>query len=389
VFSGGPLVPAAAIGLLGLAATAGRAFMGGARVALFSYLVAFAYWLGIALGALLMVMILRASKARWAIVGRRAMEVMAATLTIFPILFLPIAFGINDLYPWAAPTEALGEEALRLLHHRAVYLNPTFFFIRAGIYFFVWILFSRLFLYWSTRQDHQDEPKLTQRAWTLGAGGLPLVALTLTFAAVDWLMSLGVFYFSSMWGVYYFAGSFVAFIALLILLLNSLQKTESLADVLKTAHWLSFGKLLLAFTCFWAYIAYSQYMLVWVANLPDTIPFILLRNRKGWSFLGWVLVIGHFIVPFLVLLTRWVKMKPQRLAVIATWILVIHYVDLYWVVMPQVRPDEVMLDWSNITALIGVGGVAFAFGTWLLRGRHALAVGDPFLAESLHYEKML
>ncbi len=390
VYSGGSraLIIAVVVGVIGLGLTAVRGFVGGARLALFSYLIAFAYWLGLGLGALVLLMIFHAAKGRWMVVVRRLVEVMAGALAIFPILFIPIALGIDKLYPWAGSTAGLDEESLHLIAHRAPYLNPRFFLVRAALYFSVWILFSQLFLRWSTRQDAGDAPQLTRNAWTLGAGGLPAVGITLTFAAVDWLMSLGVHWFSSMWGVYYFAGSFVGAIALLIILSLVLSRSPSLEGALKTAHWLSLGKFLLAFTCFWAYVAFSQYMLVWIANLPDTIPFLLLRE-KSWSVLGWLLIGGHFAVPFLILLGRAVKMHPSRLALVAGWILLMHYLDLYWVVMPQLRPGEVLLDWSNLSAFAGIGGVSLAFGIWLLRGRHALPVGDPFLEESLSYAKMM
>jgi hypothetical protein len=390
-FSGGPLVPSLVVGAIGLVATGARAFMGsdGLRTALLSYLVAFAYWLGLSLASLLTVMIFRAAKANWSVVARRVFEVMGSTVAIFPLLFLPILLNLKQIYPWAAPNEEMGEEALHLIHHRAVYLNTPFFITRAVIYFFIWILFSQLFLRWSTRQDGENAPQLTQKAWTLGAGGLPVMGLALTFAAIDWLMSLEIFWFSSMWGVYYFAGSFVACMALGILLLQSLSRTPSLDGALKVAHWLSLGKFLLAFTCFWAYVSFSQYMLTWIANLPDAIPFLLKRRAPGWKWAGYALILGHFVIPFLILLSRQTKMKLRRLALVAGWILVIHYVDLYWVVMPQLLTEPSSFDWSNLTAFLGVGGVTLGYGIFVMRGRYALPVGDPFLEASLHYEKML
>jgi hypothetical protein len=296
---------------------------------------------------------------------------------------------MQKLYPWAGPTDGLETEVVELLHHRAVYLNPTFFLIRAVIYFAVWIGVARLLLGWSTRQDSGGAPELTAKAWRLGAGALPVLAITLTFAAVDWLMSLGTKWFSSMWGVYYFAGSMVAAFALLIVFVYALGQSPSLAGCLKVAHWLSLGKFLLAFTCFWAYIAYSQYMLTWIANLPDTIPWIIMRQRHGWKAIVGALIAGHFFVPFLILLSRKVKMRPPWLVAVAVWILFIHFVDLYWVVMPQVRPEEPLLDWSNVTAFVGVGGLALAFGIFQLRGRYAVPIQDPFLDESLGYARML
>ncbi len=389
VLSGGRslVVGSLVAAVVGLGLTGLRG-LGDARVALSAYLVAFVYWLGLALGALALLMAFHAAKARWMVVVRRPLEAMAGTVLVTPVLFLPIALGMRVLFPWAGSTAGLDEEELRLIHHRAPYLNPTFFLVRAAIYFAVWIVFARLFWRWSTRQDQSGAAGLTVKAWKLGAGGLPALGLTLTFASVDWLMSLGVKWYSTIWGVYYFAGSFVGAIALLILATFALTRTPALDQTVKPAHWLSLGKLLLAFTCFWGYIAFAQYMLGWVGDLPDTIPWMLLRQNHAWRWIGGALLVGHFVVPFLLLLSRPRKMDPRRLAPVAAWILVIHFVDLYWLVMPQVRPDSIVPDWSNLTAVLGVGGAVVATCVTLLRGKHALPVRDPFLPESLVYARV-
>jgi hypothetical protein len=374
------------VAVLGLGLTAIRG-VASARLALSAYLVAFSYWLGLALGALALLMAFHATKSRWMVVVRRPLEAMAGALMAFPLLFLPIALGMRTLFPWAGATAGLDEEALSLLHHRAPYLNPTFFLVRAAVYFAVWIGLSSLFFRWSVRQDATGAPDLTVKAWKLGAGGLPALGLTLTFAAVDWLMSLGVRWYSTIWGVYYFAGSFVGAIALLILATLALTRTPALRDAVRVPHWLNLGKLLLAFTCFWAYIAFSQYMLTWIGNLPDTIPWMLDRQDHAWRWIGGSLLVGHFVVPFLLLLSRPRKMDPLRLAPVAAWLLAVHYLDLYWLVMPQVQPGSIVPDWSNLTAFLGVGGAAVATALALLRGRHALPVRDPFLAESLAYAR--
>ncbi len=260
-----------AVAVVGLALTAIRGHFA-PRVALAAYLVAFTYWVGLGLGALALLMAFHAARARWMVAVRRPLEAIAASITVFPILFVPIALGVRALFPWAGSTEGLDEATARLIHHRAPYLNPTFFVVRAAIYFTVWIAFARLFLRWSTRQDTSGAPELTVKAWRLGAGGLPALGLTLTFAAIDWLMSLGVRWYSTIWGVYYFAGSVVGAIALLIVAVSLLARTPALHDAVRPAHWLSLGKLLLAFTCFWAYIAFSQYMLTWIGNTPIRSP---------------------------------------------------------------------------------------------------------------------
>ncbi len=373
-------------GVVGLGLTAARG-MFDARVALSAYLVAFTYWLGLGLGALALLMIFLAAKARWMIVIRRTMEAAAGSLVAFPVLFVPIAFGMRTLFPWAGSLEGLDEESVRLVHHRAPYLNPTFFLIRAAIYFIVWVTLSGLLFRWSTRQDETRAPELTARAWKLGAAGLPALGLTLTFASFDWLMSLGIQWYSTIWGVYFFAGSFLGAIALVILISARLDTTPALQGAMKGPHWLSLGKLLLAFTCFWAYIAFSQYMLGWIGNLPSTLPWMLARQNHAYRWLLGALALGHFALPFLLLLSRARKLDPARLRRVAGWLLALHYVDLYWLVMPGVRPGTLMPDVAHLTAFLGVGGVASAVFVMLLGGRHALPVGDPFLAESLGYAR--
>jgi len=377
--------------LVGLGATLGRAYVGadGGKVALFAYLTAFVYWLGLSLGALVLLMIFHAAHAKWPTVLRRPIEAMAATVIVFPLLFIPIALGLPTLYQWAQPRDRFPEELQHIFEHRHVYLNAPFFYARAAFYFLTWIVVAGALWRWSTRQDQSGAPELTVKAWRLGAGGLPIIGITLTFAAFDWLMSLSTYWQSSVWGVYYFAGSFVALIGLLIIIVLMLSRTPFLDGALGTAHWLSLGKFLLAFTCFWAYIAYSQYMLTWIANLPDAIPYLLHRQSHGWQYIFYALILGHFIFPFLILLTRWIKMRPRALATMGLWILFVHYLDLYAVVMPQVRPDQPLLDWANVTAFVGVGGVFAVVTVLLMRGKPAVPVKDPFLAESLAYQKMM
>jgi hypothetical protein len=295
---------------------------------------------------------------------------------------------MKQLFPWTQP-ELFPEEVQQLFHHRAVYLNVPFFLGRAAFYFLTWVIISQLLYRWSLKQDQTGEAVFTAKSWRLGAGGLPIVGLTLSFAAFDWLMSLETHWFSSMWGVYYFAGSFVACFALLIIVTDKLNRTSALDGAMQTAHWLSLGKFLLAFTCFWAYITYSQYMLTWIANLPDSIPYLIHRQTNGWQYLGILLIVGHFVVPFLILLQRWVKYRPERLRVIAWWILIIHFVDLYCVVVPGPTEQGPMPDWSLFTAMLGVGGLSVATCAFFMRGKPAVPVKDPFLADSLAYSKMM
>lgn len=373
--------------VVGLGLTAVRAVLD-PKVALYAYVTAFAYWLGLALAALILLAIFHAAKAKWPVVLRRLIEVHAGTLVIYPILFIPIVLGMKWLYPWAGDHAGATHEELHLFHHRHVYLNVPFFLGRAVFYFVFWVVLSRLFLLWSTKQDASGAPEYTKRSWTVGPATLPLIGLTVTFAAIDWFQSMETMWFSSMWGVYFFAGSFVAFLGMLIITGVLLNDTPALGGAINTAHFFSLGKFLLAFTCFWAYITFSQYMLTWAANLPDTIPYLIARETRGWAPVSIFLAVGHFVIPFFVLLKRDVRLQPRKLMLVAGWIMVMHFVDVYWVIMPQVRPDQPVVDWGNLTAFVGVGGLAIAALVAGLRGRHLLPVRDPFLSESLGYSKL-
>jgi hypothetical protein len=215
------------------------------------------------------------------------------------------------------------------------------------------------------------------------------VALAITFAAFDWQMSLSAFLFSTIYGVYWFAGSFVAAIAVLILAVAAASRLEPLRRVLTPNHVHALGKYLLAFTAFWAYIAFSQYLLIWIANLPEEVPWYLVRTDTGWRAVGIFLALAQFVIPFVALLSRDRKRRLRPLVFWSVWILVAHYVDIYWVVMPQASPGGPSASWMDLTALVGVGGVTVAFAVWRLRGHPLVPVRDPYLHDSLHYEPQL
>ncbi len=390
VFEGGKSLRgiALAAGVLGLGGTAARAFMGadGTKIALHGYVIAFAYWLGLALAALVMLCIWHTTKGKWMIAIRRPVEIFVSTLPVFALLFIPIVLGMKQLYPWAGGFPNLSEEEKHLIEHREHWLNPTTFLLRAGLYFFIWIGLSHILTSSSFKQDKSGDMKLTERTWWWGAAGLPWLALALAFAAFDWLMSLATVWYSSMWGVYYFAGSIVSMFALLLITLRSLSKDKSFEGAMRVTHWLSTGQFLLAFTAFWGYIAFDQYMLTYVANLPDSTPFLIARKTGEWKMVGMFLAAGHFVVPFFILLSRKLKTQPDRIRWVAIWILFVHYVDLYWCVMPQIQPGWASPDWSAISAFLGVGGIAVATALFRFQGKHAVPIGDPFLEESLAYK---
>jgi hypothetical protein len=378
-FTGGRTVMmgGAVAGVIGLALTA----LGGLaspRIALLSYLVAFAYWTFIAVGSLALLMANHAAGARWNVTVRRLNESIAATMPLFVLLFIPILLGAKQIFIWIDPPASLGKEGLKLLAHKHAYLNPTAFTVRAVVYFAIWIALAGLLRRWSLLQDESGAAEFTRRSRKLSSGGLPIFAFSLTFAAFDWLMSLNPLWSSTIFGLYIFAGGFVASIALLCIVASRMSFVTE-------AQLHNLGKLLLAFVAFWAYMAFAQYMLIWVGSLPEEVPWILLRRAGQWRWVGVFLIVGHFVFPFLVLLSRDIKRKRGALALIALWVMFVHYVDLYWIVMPTSGAGGLALHWTHLTSFVGVGGTALAFGIWRLRGVRPIPVRDPYLEDSLRY----
>jgi len=387
-FEGGrtAMTRALALAALGL----GLTVVGGLfdpRSALQAYHVAWVYWAGIAVGALLINMAFQAGRARWYVVIRRVLETIPLSAVLLAVLFVPVLVGLGQLFPWVHP-ERLEGEVLRLATHRRPYLNVPFFVARTAGYFALWIGVAHLLHRWSTRQDSERNLRLTVKQRRLGAGALPLVAVAMTFASFDWQMSLDLRFDSTIFGVYFFAGSFLAAFAVLILAVLSSRAEGLPGALLNASHYHSLGKYLLAFVAFWGYIAFSQFLLIWIANLPHETPWYLARDMTAWLPLGVFLIVGHFLVPFFLLLSRQLKRNPRTLAAMAVYILVVHYVDVYWVMMPALRPatPHVLPRWIDLAALVGIGAAGVAFVIWRLRGRPAVPVGDPYLDESLRYE---
>jgi hypothetical protein len=352
----------------------------------FSYLMAFAYWAGIAVASVILLMIFHATHARWVTVLRRPVEVMSASVLIFLFLFIPLIVAMKHVYVWIDPPATLGREALKLIAGKAAYLNVTSFIIRGVVYFAVAIVISRTLYGWSLKQDATGEVNLLQKQRNLGAGGLPFIALAITFAAFDWLMSLNPTWFSTVFGVYYFGGSLVSSLSLLAII-TAKGRAAGVFGGMNDEHTHNIGKLMLAFVCFWTYIAFSQLMLIWIAGLPDETPFYITRFNRGWAPIGILLIFGHFFLPFGALLSRSLKRNPRQLSIVAGWILFIHFIDIYWLVMPSRDPQGFALRWTDFTAFLGVGLVAIAYGVSLLRGKLPVPVKDPYIAESLRYRQ--
>ncbi len=382
----------AVLGLAGMAALAGSLALGwsrgdGLRYFLHSYLLYYAYVLSIALGALCFVALQHACRAGWSVSVRRLSELLAAPMPLLAVLALPILvpalLGKGALYCWADPSAAAGDE---LLAHKAPYFNPFFFAARAAGCFLVWWLLARYFLVQSARQDHSRDARLTLRMERLSGPALLLLALTVTFAAFDWLMSLDPRWYSTIFGVYYFSGAIVGFLAAVILLAMLLQRGGRLTASVTVEHYHDLGKLLFAFVIFWGYIAFSQYLLIWYANIPEETGWYLVRQTGDWAGVSVLLLCVHLLLPFFGLLSREVKRRKVLLGFWAVWMLAAHWIDVYWLVMPSVSPTRPPLAMVDFGCLAGLGCLYLAAVAHAAQGRALLPLGDPRLPESLAFE---
>jgi hypothetical protein len=383
---GGALMLGGAIaGVLGLVATA-LLGLKSPRETLLAYLVAFLYWLGLALGGMTLVLANNIAGARWNVTVRRLGETLGAAIPIFAILFLPLLLGAKHVWFWVSPVGPMSEETIRLLEHKRPYLNMPSFTIRAAVYFIIWSVYGLRLRQLSVQQDSSGDPLLTQKMRSISPLGLLLFILSITFAAFDWLMSLQPTWYSTIFGLYVYAGAFVSSMALVCLIVTGLRAALTpWGNLITVDQQHNLGKLLLAFTAFWAYMAFSQYMLIWAGNLPEELQWIISRSRGVWRPVGQLILVGHFVIPFFLLLSRDLKRSTRGLAAVAVWILAIHYVDLYWIVMPAADYTTLGFNAAHLTSFIGVGGVAIATVTFLLRGAAPVPIKDPFLEDSLRY----
>ncbi len=378
------------LAVVGLGATLGTGMGESGARSMFSYLWAFEVFLSIALGGLGFVLIDHITKTAWSGVLRRIAETTAVSLPVFAVLFVPIAtMGFHALYPWSHETDAI-------LESKRWFLNTGFWMGRAVVYLVVWSALAFILHSWSVKQDGTEgaaRDAITRRLWKIAPVGLLLWALTLSFGAIDWMMSLQPHWYSTMFGVYFFAASILAFYCFLTLVAMGLQKAGVLTHAITTEHFHDLGKYMFGFTIFWTYIAFSQFILIWYANMPEETVFYMTRLEGGWDKVSYLLPVLHFFVPFLYLVSRQVKRNRVALAAAAAWMLVMHLVDLYWLVLPNFgthgeKAQEAVLSlaWTDAAALVGVGGAFFAVFGYFLSKHKVVCINDPRLPESLAHE---
>jgi hypothetical protein len=326
------------------------------------------------------------SGGQWGLVGRRVFEAASRNLPFVALLFIPILIGLPRLYDWARP-EAV--QADHILQMKAPYLNVPFFIARAVLYFVLWIGGAWTLNKWSSGQDRGTiavTPADSRRFRVLSAPGLVVYVLSLTFAVTDWVMSLDPHWYSTIFGFIFVAGQGLAGFALVIAVLSTLTDTEPYATYLNKRHFLDLGKLLLAFVMLWAYFSFSQFLIVWAGNLPEEIPFFLDRLRGGWQYLSAAILLGHFALPFTLLLSRDLKRRPRLLAKVAIFILLFRYLDLVWLVAPMFGHEGFPLHWLNLAVPAGLAGLWFALFARQLRSRPLLPLNDPFFKEAFAHD---
>ena len=347
-----------------------------------SYLLAYVFWVGIALGCLALSMVHHLSGGAWGVVTRRVFEAASRTLPFMAILFLPLAFGVGELYLWANPDEVAKDA---ILQHKAPYLNVPFFFIRAALYFAIWSGMAYLLSKWSLEQERDGERGQSLRMQRLSGGGLVLYAITILFMSVDWIMSLDPHWFSTMYGILFMGGQGLSALAFTIAVVVLLSRTEPMSRVIAPAHLHDLGKLLLAFVMLWAYFSFSQFLIIWSANLPEEIPWYLRRMGGGWQWVGLALIVGHFALPFMLLLSSDLKKHGRTLIVIALLVIGMRIVDLFWQIGPLHGEDHFGVHWLDAVAPVALGGVWLALFLWQLGTRPLLPLGEPYLHEALEH----
>ena len=345
-----------------------------------SYLMAYMFVLGATLGCLALGMIHQLSGGAWGVVTRRLIGAASRVLPVLTLLFLPIAFGIGHLYEWSHSDIVAADVILRGKH---AYLNTPFFLARAAVYFLAWNALTYFLNKWSLEQDRSPDPRIARRMQRLSGGGLLVYGMTVTFASVDWLMSLDPHWYSTIYGVLIMGGQGLTALAFLIVALAWLSRRQPLDAIVVPGHFHDLANLMLAFVMLWAYFSFSQYLIIWAGNLPEEITWYVNRQHDGWRFIGLGLVVFHFAVPFLLLLFRSVKRASTTVWKVAAGILVAKLVDLFWLIAPRFHADRLVVSWMDVVLPFSLVALWLGCFIWQLRGRAILPVHDPQFEEAL------
>jgi hypothetical protein len=345
-----------------------------------SYLMGYMFCLSITLGCLALGMVHQLSGGAWGIVIRRPIGAASRLLPLMTLLFVPVVVGMNNLYPWTHAAVVARDEVLQ---SKRAYLNVPFFLLRAAIYFATWNAIS----YWLNRlaveQDRTADPEIARKMQKVSAGGLILYGLTITFASFDWLMSLEPHWYSTIYGVLIMGGQGLSALAFLIGVLVWLSRRPPLDRLIVKAHFHDLGNLMLAFVMLWAYFGFSQYLIIWAGNLPQEIAWYVHRLQTGWRFIGMSLILFHFAVPFVLLLSRTMKREANLIVKVAIGVLFVRLIDLFWLIAPEFHTGGIAVSWLDVVLPASLGAVWLGCFVSQLRRRTILPAHDPEFEEAL------
>jgi hypothetical protein len=351
-----------------------------------SYLMSFMLFLGLTLGSLGLLMLQHLTGGHWGIVIRRSLESAVRTLPLIVVFFLPIVFfGMKYLYgAWLDPEELKKEP---LSKFQQTYLTAGGFQVRAVIYFAIWLLLMFLFLRWSKEQDvNKDDRTLRLRFKMFSGPGIILYVFAMTFASIDWVMSLSPHWASTIYGFLYVAGQLISSMSFMIAIVVLLSRTEPFSSVLQKRHLHDLGKLLLAFVMLWAYFDFSQLLIIWSGNQPEEISFYRTRLYGGWGVVAVIVVVFHFFIPFFLLLSQDVKRNAKVLPKIAMWLIFMRLVDLFWMTRPEFT-SRAAPTWLDLVLPIALGGLWLGFFAFNLKQQPLLPIGDPKLEEAIEHHE--
>jgi hypothetical protein len=353
-----------------------------------AYLIGFVFWIGITLGCLGLLMLQYLTSGAWGTVIRRVLEAGTRTLPLMIILFVPLAvFGLSHIYQWVHPELIKDEAARKIVEQKHLYLNTSFFWIRAVVYFLFWGGLAWFLNKWSRENDRTADPKYLSWLTKLSGPGIVFFVFMVSFASFDWVMSLDAEWFSTIFGLLFLVNWVLSAFAFVITVMVLLSTRKPMLGVVAPAHFHDLGKLLLAFVMLWAYFSFSQYLIIWSGNIPEETKWYLHRLRGGWGYVGLLIILLHFALPFVLLLSRDLKRNARVLMRVALLVFVMRFIDLVWLIVPEFHRGELHFGWMDFVAPIGIGGIWLWYFAWELKKRPLFPFNDPGLEEAIERGK--
>jgi len=376
------------VGIAGALGCVVGAVLAAPQAFLRAYLVGYMTWFGVTMGCMAVLMVAHITTAQWGFVVRRILEAASLNIFMMALLFVPVLVGAPKLYLWAQ-AEAVARDVM--LQHQQPYLNLTAFVLRAVLYFAVWCFLAYLLNRLSWLQDQPPDKELRVRFQNLSGMGLLLYGFTMTFASIDWIMSLDPHWRSTIYGFYVIAGQGLMGFAFLIVVTALLIRHQPLSDLVSEEHLHDFGKMMFAFVILWAYMAFSQGLIYWSGNLPEEITWYVDRTTGAWWIVGLILLVGHFLIPFVLLLGQDIKRHAWKIAPLALWLMVMRWLDLYWLIIPNFPDTKGHFEFGSlilaVVATLGIGGLWLVVFFYNLKLRPLVVRHDPMLAQMVEEQQ--